>query len=149
MTTYRSIVVGTDGSATADRAVEEAFAAARTHGASVHIVTAYKPLNEREIADLQRGLPPHQANEIDETHGVRLLIDRMEKVAADAGIPAEFYAREGPPARVIVDVAREVGADLIIVGNVGMTGVRRVLGSVPNDVAHHAPCSVLIVRTAR
>ena len=58
------------------------------------------------------------------------------------------YAREGDPADAILDVAEERKADLIIVGNKGMTGAKRfLLGSVPNKVSHHAPCSVLIIRT--
>ena len=60
------------------------------------------------------------------------------------------YAREGDPADAILDVAEERGADLIVVGNKGMTGAKRfLLGSVPNKVSHHAPCSVLIIRTTR
>ncbi len=58
------------------------------------------------------------------------------------------YAREGDPADAILNVAEEANADLIVVGNKGMTGARRfLLGSVPNKVSHHAPCSVIIVRT--
>jgi nucleotide-binding universal stress UspA family protein len=65
-----------------------------------------------------------------------------------AGVESEIYARQGDPADAILDVAEERGADLIVVGNKGMTGAKRfLLGSVPNKVSHHAPCSVLIIRT--
>ena len=65
-----------------------------------------------------------------------------------AGVEAEPHPREGDPADAILDVAEEIGADLIVVGNKGMTGAKRfLLGSVPNKVSHHAPCSVYIVRT--
>jgi nucleotide-binding universal stress UspA family protein len=65
-----------------------------------------------------------------------------------AGVSVRTYAREGDPADAILDVAEERGADLIVVGNKGMTGAKRfLLGSVPNKVSHHAPCSVLIIRT--
>ena len=65
-----------------------------------------------------------------------------------AGVAVETYARQGDPADAILDVAEERGADLIVVGNKGMTGAKRfLLGSVPNKVSHHAPCSVLIIRT--
>ena len=69
--------------------------------------------------------------------------------ARDAGRAARArYAREGDPADAILDVAEELGADLIVVGNKGMTGAKRfLLGSVPNQVSHHAPCAVMIVRT--
>jgi nucleotide-binding universal stress UspA family protein len=61
----------------------------------------------------------------------------------------ETFAREGDPADAILDVAEEREADLIVIGHKGMTGARRfLLGSVPNKVSHHAPCSVLIVRTS-
>jgi nucleotide-binding universal stress UspA family protein len=69
--------------------------------------------------------------------------------AQEAGVEAETYARQGDPADAILDVAEERGADLIVVGNKGMTGAKRfLLGSVPNKVSHHAPCSVLIIRTS-
>ncbi len=66
-----------------------------------------------------------------------------------AGVEVETLAREGDPADAILDVAEEKGADLIVVGNKGMTGAKRfLLGSVPNKVSHHAPCSVMIIRTS-
>jgi nucleotide-binding universal stress UspA family protein len=64
------------------------------------------------------------------------------------GIDVEIYARKGDAAEALLEVAEECQADLIIVGNKGMTGTRRfLLGSVPDKVSHHAPCSVLIIRT--
>ena len=75
------------------------------------------------------------------------LRDAAEEIE-EAGIEVETFAREGDPADAILDVAEERSADLIVVGNKGMTGAKRfLLGSVPNKVSHHAPCSVLIVRT--
>jgi nucleotide-binding universal stress UspA family protein len=65
-----------------------------------------------------------------------------------AGVSVETYARQGDPADAILDVAEEQNADLIVVGNKGMTGAKRfLLGSVPNKVSHHAPSSVMIIRT--
>ena len=79
-------------------------------------------------------------------------VDATLRDAADevreAGVEVETFAREGDPADAILDVAEERGADLVVVGNKGMTGAKRfLLGSVPNKVSHHAPCSVLIIRT--
>ena len=75
------------------------------------------------------------------------LREAAERIEA-AGVQVTSYAREGDPADAILDVAEERGADLIVVGNKGMTGAKRfLLGSVPNKVSHHAPCSVLIIRT--
>ena len=68
--------------------------------------------------------------------------------SARPGVEVETHAREGDPADAILDVAEEKDADLIVVGNKGMTGAKRfLLGSVPNKVSHHAPCSVMIIRT--
>ena len=70
------------------------------------------------------------------------------RASREAGVEVETFAREGDPADAILDVAEEQDADLIVVGNKGMTGAKRfLLGSVPNKVSHHAPCSVLIIRT--
>ena len=71
------------------------------------------------------------------------------ETARAAGVEPRTHAREGDPADAILDVAEELGADLIVVGNRGMTGAKRfLLGSVPNKISHHAPCSVMIVRTS-
>jgi nucleotide-binding universal stress UspA family protein len=145
---FRSIVVGTDGSDTARKAVDEAIDLAKTVGATVCLVSAYEPVPQARLreeakqtpADLQWMVNPRE--EVDST-----LSDAAD-VVRDAGLDVETFAREGDPADAILDVAEERGADLIVVGNKGMTGARRfLLGSVPNKVSHHAPCSVLIVRT--
>jgi nucleotide-binding universal stress UspA family protein len=74
----------------------------------------------------------------------------MLKGVADGlnGLKVELYARSGPPAAVLVRHAEEVGADLIVVGSKGMQGARRLIGSVPNTVAHNATCHVLIAKTS-
>jgi nucleotide-binding universal stress UspA family protein len=77
------------------------------------------------------------------------MLEEARGEATGAGVGAvETFARQGDAADAILDVAEEQRADLIVVGNRGMTGAKRfLLGSVPNKVSHHAPCSVLIVRT--
>ncbi len=77
------------------------------------------------------------------------LLESAEREAHDEGVESvETFARVGDAADAILDIAEEQKADLIVVGNKGMTGATRfLLGSVPNKVSHHAPCSVLIVRT--
>jgi nucleotide-binding universal stress UspA family protein len=122
-----SIVVGTDGSDTATKAVREAVVMARALGATLDIVSAYA----------REGIVDAQAT----------LADAAE-IAREAGVAVNTHPRQGDPADVIIDLAQERDARLVIVGNRGMTGAKRLLvGSVPNNVAHHAPCSVLIVRT--
>ena len=72
---------------------------------------------------------------------------RLSDLVKERGLEPVVHAAEGDPTDAIVRIAEDVGADLIVVGNKGMKGVRRVLGSVPNSVAHKAPCSVLIADT--
>ena len=145
---FRSIVVGTDGSDTARKAVDKAIELARSLDAQVWLVSAYEPVPITRLreearqapADLQWMVNPRE--EVDAT-----LSDAADLVRA-AGVDCATYARQGDPADALLDVAEEQRADLIIVGNKGMTGARRfLLGSVPNKVSHHAPCSVLIIRT--
>ena len=140
----RSIVVGTDGSEPAERAVREAVKVAAKEGARLHVVTAYPdPHMLRERIASGATQVPVNLREVAET-----VLARAAREAEDGGVEVETHAREGDPADAILDVAEERGADLIVVGNKGMTGAKRfLLGSVPNKVSHHAPCSVLIIRT--
>ena len=71
-----------------------------------------------------------------------------EVAGAIEGTKVESHAKVGSPADVVISVAEEVGADLIVVGSKGMRGARRVIGSVPNRIAHRGPCHVLIAKTA-
>src|ERR671938_230868 len=89
-----------------------------------------------------------QATDLAKAVGARIHLVSAAEPIGEARVEAETYARQGDPADAILDVAEEQNADLIIVGNKGMTGAKRfLLGSVPNKVSHHAPCSVLIIRT--
>jgi nucleotide-binding universal stress UspA family protein len=145
---FKSIVVGTDGSDTAREAVREAIRLASAVGASIELVSAFEPITGRS----ERGRPPDVPHDVEWTVNPREQVDATLREAGEtverAGVPVECYAREGDPADAILDVAEERGADLIVIGNKGMTGAKRfLLGSVPNKVSHHAPCSVLIIRT--
>jgi nucleotide-binding universal stress UspA family protein len=131
---FEAIVVGTDGSETAAKAVDEAAALAGKSGAVLHVVTAYERLKS------ERYSPDARADSV---------LDAACAAARIAGAEAKPHAREGDPADALLTVAEEESADLVVVGNKGMTGGRRyLLGSVPDKVSHHAPCSVMIVRTA-
>jgi nucleotide-binding universal stress UspA family protein len=124
---FGSIVVGTDGSDTAKEAVRQAAELAKAVGAELLVVSAFVGASE---------------------DATPLLADAAATAAA-AGVPVQTFPRPGDPADAILDVAEERDADLIVVGNKGMTGAKRfLLGSVPNRVSHHAPCSVLIIRTS-
>ena len=139
---YSTIVVGTDGSETASRAVTVAADLARRTGAVLHLVKAFS-LNVG--AGQTAGLVASDTAETFEQLAEEADDTLKEAEGTLEGITVERHAAPGPPADRIVAVAEEVHADLIVVGSRGMH--RRVLGSVPNSVAHNAPCTVLIVKT--
>jgi nucleotide-binding universal stress UspA family protein len=142
---YKCVVVGTDGSGTADRAVETAAELARQWGAPLHIVTGFRAGAGGMAA--ASGAPFVEAS----ADGfAREAADQVTENAATAwgeGLQISRHSVGGHPADAILDVADQVGGDLIVVGSKGMHGARRFLGSVPNSVAHGAQCAVLIVKT--
>ena len=145
---YTCIVVGTDGSDTAAEAVRQAAELARIHGARLHLVSAYSPTLRAKV-QAERELLPEDERWMASPgeHAERVLAEAAKRAQA-GGIEVETHADPGDPAEVIIQLAEGVDADLIVVGNKGMTGITRfLLGSVPSKVAHHASCSVLIVRT--
>jgi nucleotide-binding universal stress UspA family protein len=174
---FASIVVGTDGSSTAQTALRAAIDLARDNGARLSIVSAYEAVSSQAspaaealsgpvaagVTDVPTGagpapdpagtLGPAATREEEWAVGPRpevvRLLSEARQMAIDAGVaPLETFARQGDAADAIIDVAEEQAADLIVVGNKGLTGAKRfLLGSVPKKVSHHAPCSVLIVRT--
>jgi nucleotide-binding universal stress UspA family protein len=142
----KSIVVGTDGSPTAEKAVERAVELAKASGAGVHVVTAYEPTSVK----VGGGFEPSRAEwMVSPGLSVDSVLEQAVGQLRVAGrTEVETYARKGDAAEALLDVAEEVKADLIIVGNKGMRGAKRfLLGSVPNKVSHYAPCDVMIVRT--
>ena len=145
---FKRIVVGTDGSETAAEAVRQAIELAKLTGATLSLVSAYQPAPTRRVKAEQTGAPPDVQYEIGPREDVNLILDAAAAEAKQQGIEVQTHPVEADPADAILNVAEEAKADLIVVGNKGMTGARRyLLGSVPNNVSHHAPCSVIIVRT--
>jgi len=144
---FSEIVVGTDGSETAASAVAMATEMAKVHGSRLHVVTAYEPVlptlskEEREaLGELAWMASPGELAE-------RLVAEAAERAAA-AGVDVETHVQAGDPAHALIDVAEARRADLIVVGNKGLSSPARfLLGSVPSKVVHHAPCHVLVVRT--
>ena len=141
-----SILVGTDGSDAAGVAVSHAIGLASALGARLHIVSAYAPVSERHLR-IERVQVPSDV-QVNLREEVLALLEASQHDAEAAGVSrVETFARVGDAADAILDVAEEQGSDLIVVGNKGMTGATRfLLGSVPQKVSHHAPCSVMIVR---
>jgi nucleotide-binding universal stress UspA family protein len=141
---YRTVLVGTDGSPRADKAVQEAIDLAKSEGARVYLVAAFSA-TERHWEQIQSSARVEPVNLAEVAEQV---LARTAKKAEEQGVKVDYSAHEGDPAEVILEVADQEKADLIVVGNKGMTSAKRFfLGSVPNKVIHHAPCGVLVVRT--
>ena len=139
----RSIVVGTDGSVIAETAVRRAIELVTGGETSVHLVTAYPDVpsyGERLVGTARR-------ERIDLREAAEAVLARAGREFEKAAIEVSTYAREGDAAAVLIAAAEEQHADLIVVGARGLTGLERfLLGSVSSKLAHHAPCSVMIVR---
>jgi nucleotide-binding universal stress UspA family protein len=145
---FGSIVVGTDGSDTARQAVRQATELARCVGARIELVSAYEPVSDARLREESVHVPEDLQWMINPREDVQAMLEEAAAEIRAGGVQVEVFARQGDPADAILDVAEERGSDLIVVGNKGMTGAKRfLLGSVPNKVSHHAPCSVLIIRT--
>jgi nucleotide-binding universal stress UspA family protein len=145
---FARIVVGTDGSETAKQAVREATELAKQTGATLLVVSAFDPVSEVRLREERLEAPSDIEHTVGPNEDVEAILAEAAKQVEDAGVNVQTVARQGEPADAILDVAEDQNADLIVVGNKGMTGAKRfLLGSVPNKVSHHAPSSVLIVRT--
>jgi nucleotide-binding universal stress UspA family protein len=122
---YRKILVGTDGSKTAAKAVDRAVDVAKAAGATLTIFSAAKAAKGEQV------------------------VSNESQRHSDAGVAIDTKVVDGEPVDALIETARTGGYDLMVIGNRGMTGVTRFLrlGSVPNKVSHHLPCSLLIVKT--
>jgi nucleotide-binding universal stress UspA family protein len=145
---FSTIVVGTDGSETAGKAVARATDLAAELGARLLIVSAFEPVSDARLRDEATRVPADLQWMINPREDVDATLEEAAQGASERGLDVQTFARQGDAADAILDVAEEQRADLIVVGNKGMTGAKRfLLGSVPNRISHHAPCSVLIIRT--
>ena len=121
---YKSILVGTDGSSTASIAVDRAVEVAAASQAKLTIMSVGKQDRAQAV------------------------VDKEKARVASSGVDVETLVVAGDPSVAIVEQAEKGEFDLVVVGNKGMTGRRgRLLGSIPNAVAHEAPCAVMIVPT--
>lgn len=143
---FSSIVVGTDGSSTARIAVDKAAELAKQFDANLHLVSAFK--SPSQVALMPTG--EAMVSAVDDRavrEAVESMLSDLARSLEGDGIKVDTFACAESAADALLDVAAHQQADLIVVGSRGMTGARRILGSVPNNVAHHASCSVLIVHT--
>jgi nucleotide-binding universal stress UspA family protein len=140
---YTSIVVGIDGSPTAEIALERAIEIACVAGARLHVVSAYAPVPARVTG----GAPAAEEYQISPTFKADAVLQRALDRAATRELNIEQHAPKGSPADALIETAQQNNADLIVIGSVGMQGPKRIFGSVPNSVSHRSPCDVLIVQT--
>jgi nucleotide-binding universal stress UspA family protein len=121
---YKKILIATDGSVTASHAAEVGIDVAKASGAEALLLHVGDPKDGKKV------------------------LAQVEKALSSSKVPINAMSVSGDAADMICEVAEREGVDLIVVGNKGMTGAKRfLLGSVPNQVSHHSPCNVLIVKT--
>jgi nucleotide-binding universal stress UspA family protein len=140
-----TVAVGTDGSGTADKAVEFAIDLATRYSAKIVFISAYVPVPESRLTRERKDAPEDLQWTINPAEDVDATLRACEERAEQQGLRWASEAREGDPAGILVELAASNDADILVIGNKGMQ--RKVLGSVPNSVSHNAPCSVLIVKT--
>lgn len=162
---YRSILVGTDGSPTAMRAVDMASVLAAKLGIRPTIVCAYQPPTEQELKAMRadpsdpvaqwsagrtaRDTPEEFRWRIADASKATDILERASEHAAKQGVDAEVRAIEGHPAEILIAIAESEDMDLIAVGSVGMSGAKRfMLGNVPHRISHHSPTDLLILHTS-
>ena len=147
---YRTVVVGTDGSESSLRAVSRAGALAGACGATLVIACAYLPpeSDDREMSKAQDVLRD-DAYQIVGSHPAEDTVRTAQERAGSAGAKdVKTVAVEGSPVEALLDVVRRENADLLVVGNRGLAGIKgRLLGSVPADATRRAECDVLVVHT--
>jgi nucleotide-binding universal stress UspA family protein len=143
---YQRIVVGTDGSPSAEIAVRHALRLAKATGGTVHVVTAWERLPALALS--ASGIVPTTPVVEDDGGWVNELHDKVRDMASIQDVPCQTHSvEEASPAHALLDKAEELDADVIVVGNQGMHGLRGHFASVPNTVAHKANCAVLVVPT--
>ena len=145
---YNTVVVGTDGSETSFRAVDRAAALAHDSGAKLVVACAYEPASDRDTAHDKDVLGAEAYQVVGSAPAEDTVSRARDRAAAQGVTDVETVVVQGKPADSLQKVAEDHGADLLVVGNRGLnTLAGRIIGSVPLDVARHAPIDVLIVHT--
>jgi nucleotide-binding universal stress UspA family protein len=144
---FRTIVVGTDGSTTAQQAVRKATELARLCSARLHIVTGYRPPADMAVVG-PMGVAFGAGTEDQVRDEVEAMLDRLGREISAEGVPVALHAVMARGADAILDVAEKESADVIVLGNRGVQGARPSLGAVPFNVLQHARCTVVIFPTA-
>ena len=145
MTRVQTIVVGTDGSETASRAVARAAELALETGAVLHIVMAYKAHSVQKLQTLRASLPEEFRSSVSADSEAQITVRHAADQASRMGVRVETHLATGDPAKVCLETAQHLGADVVVVGNKWIE--RRIRGSVPSGVNRGADRDVLIVDT--
>jgi nucleotide-binding universal stress UspA family protein len=148
LSTYSTVLVGTDGSDSSFRAVARAAQVAQASAAALLIVCAYRPMSAREVQDAAEALGGEAYKVSGATPAEDVLRDAAEQARAAGADSVRTLAVEGDPVDELARVAKEEDVDLVVVGNRGLNSLAgRLLGSVPANISHRASCDVLIVHT--
>lgn len=139
------IAVATDGTETADKAVDVAIDIAERYGARLLILSVYTPPSNKQLEQARSQLPEEVQWSIHAAGHVDTILGTALHRARERGLDSGTVAGQGEPAEVICALAAEHDVDLLVVGNKGMN--RRLFGSVPRSVCQHAPCSVVVAKT--
>ena len=145
---YATVLVGTDGSESSFRAVPRAAVVARDCGATLLLLTAYRPMNAREVQDAKQALGDDAYKVSGSTPAEDVLRDAADRARGLGVDTIEQLAVEGDPVDALIQTVEARSVDLLVVGNRGLNSLAgRLLGSVPANITHKAPCDVLIVHT--
>jgi nucleotide-binding universal stress UspA family protein len=141
---FRTVVAGTDGSPRAERVVQEAIDLCKSEGARLFLVAAFGE-HERHWESISTS---REVVNVDLRTVAESVLVRDGRKAEDQGVKVDWEAREGSAADALIETAASEKADVIVIGNKGVTGPKRfLLGSIADKVSRHAPCSVMIVNT--
>lgn len=145
---YTTVLVGTDGSESSFRAVDRAATVAADSGATLLLLTAFRPMNAREVQDAHHALGDEAYKVSGSTPAEDVLRDAADRAKALGAVKVETLAVEGDPVDALIQTVEERKVDLLVVGNRGLNSLAgRLLGSVPANITHKANCDVLIVHT--
>ena len=148
MSSYKTVLVGTDGSESSYRAVERAAELAGDTGATLLIASAYMPMSERDQRRAAESLGEESYKVMGSHPAEDILRDASDKAKKAGATKVDTVSQAGDPVDVLVDVIDKRGVDLCVVGNRGLNSLAgRLLGSVPANISHRASCDVLIVHT--
>ncbi|GAB3280153.1 universal stress protein [Parasphingorhabdus pacifica] len=150
MSSYRSVVVGTDGSPPSMLAVQRAAEVARDSVAKLVVVCAYYPNEEREVDRAREELGDEAFQVIGSAPAEDTLREAADLARVTGAADIDTTAVIGAPINTLIDVAGKWEADLLVVGSRGLNSLKgRIIGSVPSEVSRRADCDVLVVRTSR